>query len=573
VIIDLRPGAKLQSEVFEMLKDISYKKIDSFNNLIEEVSFDFKDDIDWWVQQPGSRNTFQSPLYYYFCCLHLINSMLSSGQHIDKIISCSPALNKILKSFRKKYHIKFKIQGPKGKISYFIYFCKNYMKSILLAILLFKRKIFQFRSANQTLEFSNFKKKNNLILIDVFVFPGFLTNDRYYSGLWDSLDEKEKERIFFVPTFVQMKGCNYKKSYEELRKSDRNFLIKEDFLKLSDLIFGILHLFRILSLKPKPVKIFENNFSQLIRENLLSYKGLDNALDGILNYRFSKQLKENSFDISMIINWWEGQPLDKGWNLGFNTFHPKALTKGYLGAVPSKLALHLFPTTIEIKNKVVPSELSVIGKKFVDEMRLYNSKYKIEVGPAFRFGHLWKPQVLKEETQSNFIVLVAGSIFLDESINIVKLTISSIKRINLNEIKFFVKLHPTMNMENFKNQIGVNWAKDINDVKDMDSNVKPNLIISGMSSFSLEAISTGTPALLIESTVGLSFSPIPDSVPKSLWRKCKSTDELLEAINYFKNLSNEEIRNYQQLSANIKKDYFEPVNKESISRLLGLSIN
>ena len=108
-------------------------------------------------------------------------------------------------------------------------------------------------------------------------------------------------------------------------------------------------------------------------------------------------------------------------------------------------------------------------KKFVDEMRLYNSKYKIEVGPAFRFGHLWKPQVLKEETQSNFIVLVAGSIFLDESINIVKLTISSIKRINLNEIKFFVKLHPTMNMENFKNQIGVNWAKDINDVKDMDS--------------------------------------------------------------------------------------------------------
>ena len=35
MIIDLRPGAKLQSEVFEMLKDISYKKIDSFNNQTE----------------------------------------------------------------------------------------------------------------------------------------------------------------------------------------------------------------------------------------------------------------------------------------------------------------------------------------------------------------------------------------------------------------------------------------------------------------------------------------------------------------------------------------------------------
>ena len=77
MIIDLRPGAKLQSKVFEMLKDISYKKTDSFNNLIEEVSFDFKDDLDWWVQQPGSRNTFQSPLYYYFCCLHFDDFMLA----------------------------------------------------------------------------------------------------------------------------------------------------------------------------------------------------------------------------------------------------------------------------------------------------------------------------------------------------------------------------------------------------------------------------------------------------------------------------------------------------------------
>ena len=122
MIIDLRPNAKFQPEIYEMLSEISYKKIDLFNDLIEKISLDFKNNLDWWVEQPASRNTFQSPLYFYYCCLHLINSLLSSGKTIDKVISYSPALNKILRSLKKKYHVKFKIQGPKGRISYFLYF-------------------------------------------------------------------------------------------------------------------------------------------------------------------------------------------------------------------------------------------------------------------------------------------------------------------------------------------------------------------------------------------------------------------------------------------------------------------
>ena len=570
MIIDLRPNAKLQPEIYEMLSEISYKKIDLFNDLIEKTSSDFKDDLDWWVQQPGSRNTFQSPLYYYFCCLHLINSLLSSGKTIDKVISYSPALNKTLRSLKKKYHVKFKIQGPNGRISYFF---MNYMKSILMALLLFKRKIVQFHCAKKTLKFSRFKKNNNLILIDVFAFPGFITKDRYYTGLWDLLDSKERERVYFVPMLVQFKGREFKKAYKELRNADRNFLIKEDYLKVTDLLFGILHFIRILFLKPTPIKVLGNDFSPLIRENLLSYKGLDNALDGILNYRFSKRLNDQSFDISLVINWWEGQPLNRGWNLGFNTFFPETVTKGYLGAVPSKLALHLFPTDIEIMNKVVPSKISMIGKQFRDDMNSRSSKYKVEIGPAFRFMHLWETQVLKDRDQDSFIVLAAGSIFIDESINIVKLAIPSIKRIKSNGIKLFVKVHPTMKIETFKNHIGNEGSQYINNAQDMDSKMVPDLIISGMSSFGLEAIGSGIPVILIESMTGLSYDPIPETVPNILWRKCRSSKEISNAIDYFRNRSNEEIHNNQKLSAEIKKDYFEPVTKESVNRLLDFSLN
>ena len=130
-----------------------------------------------------------------------------------------------------------------------------------------------------------------------------------------------------------------------------------------------------------------------------------------------------------------------------------------------------------------------------------------------------------------------------------------------------------MNIGTFKSQIGSNWSEYINDAKDMDSKMIPDLIISGMSSFCLEAIGSGIPVILIESMIGLSYDPIPESVPNILWRKCRSSKEISNAIDYFRNRSNEEIHNNRKLSAEIRKDYFEPVTKESVNRLLDFSIN
>jgi len=130
-----------------------------------------------------------------------------------------------------------------------------------------------------------------------------------------------------------------------------------------------------------------------------------------------------------------------------------------------------------------------------------------------------------------------------------------------------------MKIETFKNHIGNEGSQYINNAQDMDSKMVPDLIISGMSSFGLEAIGSGIPVILIESMTGLSYDPIPETVPNILWRKCRSSKEISNAIDYFRNRSNEEIHNNQKLSAEIKKDYFEPVTKESVNRLLDFSLN
>jgi len=571
MILDLRHNSKFQPEIFDMLKNISYQKADLFNDIIANASSNSQYNLDWWVEQPASRNTFQSPLFYHFCCFHLVKELLESSTIVEKVISDSPGLNNILISLKEKYGARYIIQGPKGILSKFFFYSKNSAISILCALFAFKSKIIQFHYSKKTSKLTRSQKKKNLILIDIFVFPGFVTSDRYYQGLWDSLDFKQKNRVFFVPTLSMMKNREFENVYKELRKADRNFLCKEDYLQLSDLLFGLLHKFRVIFIRLNPIKIMGIDFSPLIRENLLSYKGFENALEGILNYRFSKRLKEQSFELSLVIDWWEGQPLDKGWNLGFNTFFPETITKGYFGVVPIPLALQLYPSENEIRNNVVPKKFSMIGRQFRNEMKSRNSKFKLEIAPAFRYGRIWGNGVINNQNPKSFKILVACSIFLNESIDIVNLVISSIENFDKNEIQLFIKSHPTMRIETLKGFIGKKWQDYIYDAEDLDVDPKlPDMLISGISSYCLEAVVSGIPVIVIENMRGLSYDPIPASVPKILWRKCRSSKEITKTIVHFKSRNHQEINDQRKLSAEIKKEYFEPVTNEGVCRFLEL---
>ena len=137
-----------------------------------------------------------------------------------------------------------------------------------------------------------------------------------------------------------MNDDDFDSAYRELRTCDINFLIKEDYLSLFDLLFSLFHLLRVWRIKPSLHEVLGVDFSPLIREELLSGKGYDGSLEGLLNYRFAKRLKGQCFILSLVIDWWEGQPLDKGWNLGFNTFFPDTPTKGYMGYPPILMEFH-----------------------------------------------------------------------------------------------------------------------------------------------------------------------------------------------------------------------------------------
>ena len=571
MILDLRQHSELIPPVFDMLKRISYARRDQFNDLIGKVSSHFENNVDWWVEIPAGRSPLQSNLFFHFCCLHLVNELIKSDTNIEKVIVDSAALNRILKTVRKKHGASFEIQRPKGRSPRFLYYFLRFVKDILWA---WKRKNSQFRAAKRTNHLSTFQNKKELILIDVFVFPGFVTKDRYYNGLWDALNLKQKKKTFFVPTLVMMKEDAFEAAYRKLRTTDRNFLIKEDYLTFSDLIFSLLHMFRVWFIKPPSQEVLGVDFSPLIREVLLSGRGNNSALEGLLNFRFAKRLKEKSFGLSLVINWWEGQPVDKGWNLGFNTWFPKTPRKGYLGFPLTQMEIQVFPTESEIRNQVVPDKICTIGQRFCEDMKHMSSAFEAETAPAFRYGHLWENGSTNERDSRSFKILMALTIMVDESVNILQQGIDS-DLVEENNLEFIIKPHPTMNLDMLKNRLGEKWASKFQGSKDSTSDFirTSDLLITGMSSVGLEAVVMGVPVIVVERMSGLAYDPIPDSVPKELWRSCRSPKEISEAINTFRNRTPEEVIKHRELSAKIKKDYFEPVTKESVYRFLELESN
>ena len=568
--LDLGYKGKLDPDIAVLFNDIAEQLRGSFTQIVSELSEPMKGEIDWWVANPASRNTLASPFFHYYCVLYLVDELFKKNYNISEIIVDSFALEKIIKKYIHLHgkSIPIKFNGKRIKL----YF-KNFVNPFIRIPFELFRHIYQFRCAQKTNQLQKPIPNKPLTLIDVFVEPGYISKDRYYNGLWENLNNKQRESTFFVPTFSGIPAWEILSAYEELRMADRNYLIKEDYLKISDLVYAVGHYLRRLKIKISPTIVLGVEISPLVKEELRSMRGYSSAVESLLNYRFSKRLKEHKTKLYLIIDYFENQVLDKGWNAGFNLHYPKITSLGYVGYVPPFNYLCCFPSKIESDCNLLPSVIGVIGSGFKKTIKKYAPDISVIEIPAFRFQHLWKQQE-KNEKENDYSILIALTANLAESINILNIVIEYINSSKSKEYYFYVKVHPIIKINILKKVIGNNLPNNIQFRKDdiSDSLIKSNIVITGMSSVALESLALGLNVIIIESRSGLSYNSIPEEIPKDLWRLCHKSRDLQTAIHYF-HKKDENLRNdNRNVYSEIKEKYFMPVTKKNVRNLLMLGL-
>ena len=104
--------------------------------------------------------------------------------------------------------------------------------------------------------------------------------------------------------------------------------------------------------------------------------------------------------------------------------------------------------------------------------------------------------------------------------------------------------------------------------KNFNHNYKKfDCVVSNSSSICFESLAHGIPVIIVKSKSRLTHNPI-SNVKYPIWKVAENENDLKKALDYF--LTNKK-KSYAKISDIIKKNYFNSVNRESLSKLLGIN--
>ena len=571
--LDLRFNKKISPDYAELFDDISFSLRERFNDFIDNLSRPLIDDIDWWAQNPASRNTYTSPLFHYFCSVSFFIEILKIQRHeTSDILVDSKELKIIFDNLLKRnnrsdiniiYRPGRSLERKRlfKKLFYFQYFTlKRYIQYLLIRL------------------FDDFSKDslqaNPITIIDTFLSLDFINEDRWYGSFWENVEERLKSRIFFVPTIIDTPLKEMKTICSNSRNDGRNIIFKDHFLAMDDFIFSYRHKFRIKRKKIKEILVNNIDYSGLVREDIEHNRDIQTLVESLLTYRFISKLKKQGVNLRLAIDWFEGHSLDKLWNLSLKHHFPDVKRIGYETYRSFPYYLSTFPIQIERDAGTIPDVFAVQGSNCIDCVREFLPNQDVIVIPAFKYSHVWNHDIqLKKHDKK---VLVTLPISLDVSERILKLLIDACKqdkRINQSDIEFIIKRHP----KNTTSQI-LDYCKleipskfSFTEEKSFPALLeKSTVLVTEASSTCLEAMAYGISVIIIENSSGLTYDPIPKEANKKLFRRSRTKDSLSKSLFDFLNYDEREKKLQRQLGLDFKNNFFEPVSQNGIYRFLDI---
>ncbi len=508
----------------------------NFTNWINKICKKFNKDIDWWVSLPASRNPYASNLYHFVCILKTLKYFFKKKKKIS-LLTDSKELKKIIDNKFKRF---FEIKLIDEKVSN----TKTIIKSIIFSIFLFLFiKLFIKK---------NFLPKEKLILIDTFAFQESIKQERLYKGLEKYIKLKNLKNLFFVPSFL-IEGNIIKIIKIIFALGEKNYLFKEHYLKLPDLFYAIFYFIRVKKFLRKHHRFENFDLSSLINNEIQSGRDYSSQITALLNFRFSMRLYKNKIQIKKIVNWFENQIVDKGWNFGFRRYFPNCDVVGYQGFLFYGQYLNTFPSQEEFNSKVIPKKIYVISKSYIKLRKEFCKKLYIQTAPALYFQNFFKK--FKKNQKIKVLLILSGIVSLDSKL----LNWLAFLLKEKSNLKIVIKPHPILPLNKLNINILRKFKKNIfvseKNLPDLLKSTKIS-ISSGPTSGTIESIAYGcfviSPILEPYDAINLKILKIP-----------KNSYKLVYDRNNFVNQVKQNLK--KNIVIKRKKNFFLKISRENIN--------
>lgn len=565
--LDFCFGGKLNKELVSLFNETALDIRQEFVDLIADLSRGNEGNIDWWVSSPASRNTLTSPFFHYCCCIALLQKLIRANESFTEIITDSRAFKKILEDYLAKQGINPRVILTRLPVKQRL---KELVRLIFTIYGIPLRQMLLFFSVKLTRSLRKPFPPEPLTLINTFVMAGYIEKDRYYPGVLDALSENEKQRIWFAPQLYGFHSWQYLSVVRTLRRSKRNFILKNDYLRIRDYFYAFGHILRIYGLRIKPCDFCGMDISPLVREEMRDFRRNVPSCGALLNYKFAKRLKQGDIQIKLVIDWFENNDISKSWNVGFRRFFPTTTTKGYQGFIASPFYSFLYPTEEEKKNEVIPHEILVVGKRLEQTALRFCPSLNVKVAPAFRFTRVWDESGYISKS-NEYRILVTLPYLMSEARHILKL-VNQAHDVLSENVQFKIKTHPAMSMSRIEKELGSELLGQFAFTNEIfyDCLEKSDLLISNASSTCLEAVAKSIPVIIVANRFGLNYNPIPETIVADIYKICFDANDVIEAIQFYRTRNHEKIKEHEKVGKKIREEYFEPVTQEGVRRFLEL---
>jgi hypothetical protein len=544
-----------------------------FDVLVAAISRDHVDNIDWIVSAVASRNKFQSPLFIRCCRLTFVNKKLTRTSDALEIRVADRALAEVLRRRLARDHPNVAVR------------CTEPLASSIWSLL---RPLRQFLIATATfaLRWAGRSRPRRplsepIVLLDTFVLrnasaDGSIVDgvfkDRYYPGLLEALAPDERSTVYFLPTILGFR--NPIPAFRKIRSSSTPFVLHDDYLTIADYLFALGSPFRLVRLRIPDFEFGGYQVGAMIRHERRRNCSDLNSLQALLYYQFAKRLAEAGVEVRLLVDWYENQSIDRGMIVGFRRFHPRTRVIGYRGYVVAKdLHIYINPTGTEVRSRAVPDIVAVTGRGFEDDVREFSTDVRVGVAPGFRFQKLWRDRKFVPDLNT-FTILVGLPIELEDAAHILRLLASDARLAATSSLRVRVKPHPTATRDGIRNLLPAGtfperWQFVTGDFHDCLE--AANLLVGNASSVCLEALAKGVPVIVIAPRTGIVQNVIPSSVDSDMWVICRDTDQIIEAVGRFQQLTANRQAEFERRGHEIRRTYFEPVNRETVRRFLALN--
>ena len=567
--LDLSKNGHLSLTHLKLLNTIADEIKSSYMEMINQVGRGNEQNIDWWVSEIASRNTYTSRLYNDCCLLIFIKEVLKQEPGINEIIVGSLPLQKVLLQYVRKVYPDMRVNCKarwQNKIKFITYPVLRYFYSILLLVTRYLVGRYTIRHLAERLP-------PDCTLVDTFVFDhsfnGGVFHDRYYPGFLNYLSREDEQSVYYNPTIL----ASYRNTisvFLSMSRSRQRFLPKEAFLKPSDYSFAFGYPFRAIKLHPKPTYWEGLDITLLLRSIWYDHLTSFSSMEGLLKYRFARRLREAGVSLRLVIDWFENQIIDKGANAGFRKFYPEVPIIGYCVNCSKYYLCMSHPTSEEYKAGVLPNVLAVCGKGFIYQRKVFCPELEVITTPAFRHAGVWKEASTRPDP-NHTTVLIALSLLVEECIISLRACIDAVMLGLPPNVRFWVKPHPAAkSIEKLMVQDGITLPSNFT-VIDGDFREwaeKADIIVGNESSTVLEALARGIPVIVIGNTSGITMHCVPDAVPLGLWQLCYTPSELAGAIKFFINRDDEDLQRHKKIAETIREQYFEPVTQKGARKFL-----